>query len=141
MPTLYRSDQARIQVSVAGVQLDNLSWDKMDGGDNVAPSTSHLPGGMQPQVELGGFPRRSTMTVERAWSDMLIGAYKQLDNGSGRLRATVTYTVLDANANPVPSSTLTYTGVLLETRRPGYDSSSNSAAMLQLTIGLDGPIN
>jgi len=140
MPTLYRSDQARIQVQVAGVQLDNVSWDKLDGGDNVAPSTQHLPGGMQPAIEMGGIARRNQMTVERAWSDLLIGAYRALDNGSGRLRTTVTYTVLDANANPVAGSTLTYTGVVLETRRPGYDSSSSSPAMLVLTIGLDGPI-
>jgi len=140
MPTYYRSDQGRIQVSVTGVPLDNVSWDVMQGGDNVAPSTNYLPGGMQPPVELGGMPRRNPMTVERLWSDALIQVYKQLDSGAGRLATTASYTVLDASGNPVPGSTITYTGVLLEAARPDYDSSSNSEAKLRLTIGLNGPI-
>lgn len=137
----YRTDQSRIQVSVAGITLDSVSWDKLDGGDNVAPSTQHLPGGMQPPVELGGVPKRNPLTIERAWSDTLIAAYKALDNGAGKLPVTASYTVLDANGNPVPGATITYTGVLLETARPGYDSSSNSEAMLKLTVGLNGPVS
>jgi len=141
MPTYYRSDQARIQVRVTGIALDNVSWDVMQGGDNVAPSTNYPPGGMQPSVELGGTPRRNPLTVERIWSDTLVAAYKALDSGAGRLAATATYTVLDANGNPVPNSSITYTGVLLETARPDYDSTSSNEAKLRLTIGLNGPIN
>jgi hypothetical protein len=140
MPQYFRTDQARIQVSIAGVSLDNVSWDKMEGGDNVAPSTNYPPGGMQPSVELGGVPKRNPVTVERIWSDTLIAAYKAMDNGAGKLPVTASYTVLDRNGNPVPGSTISYTGVLLETARPNYDSSSSSEAMLKITVGLNGPI-
>jgi hypothetical protein len=140
MPTYFRTDQARIQVAVVGVTLDSVSWDKMEGGDNEAPSTPKLLGGMANQIEMGGLPKRSVLTVERTWSDTLIAVYKALDNGSGQLRATASYTVLDASGNPVSGSTISYTGVLLKTERPNYDSESNAPAMLKLTLGLNGPI-
>lgn len=141
MPQYFRTDQARIQVNVTGVPLDNVSWDVMQGGDNVAPSTNYPPGGMQPSVELGGIPKRNPLTVERIWSDTLISAYKALDAGAGKLPVTASYTVLDHNGTPVAGSTITYTGVLLEAARPDYDSSSSGEAKLKLTIGLNGPIN
>jgi len=141
MPTYYRTDMARIQVSVQGITLDNVSWDVMQGGDNVAPSTNYPPGGMQPSVELGGVPKRNQMTVERIWSDTLIAAYKAMDAGAGRLPTTISYTVLDGHGNPVPGSTISYTGILLEAARPDYDSSSSAEAKLKITVGLNGPIN
>lgn len=140
IPTYYRSDQGRIQVQVAGVALDNTSWDTMAGGDNAATTSPYMPGGMQPVIELGGVPVRSDLTITRIWSDTLINVYKQLDNGVGNLTVTASYTVLDANKNPVANSTITYTGVLKSVARPDYDSSTTTAAKLTLTVGLNGPI-
>jgi hypothetical protein len=95
---------------------------------------------MLPAVELGGLPKRSNLMVERAWTDALILAYKALDNGAGKLNGTIIYTVLDKNRVPIDGSTMTYTGVLLECKRPGYDSQSANVAMLQLTFGLNASL-
>jgi hypothetical protein len=141
MATLYRSDQSRIQVQVAGVQMDSVSWDVMDGGDITAESVNYLPGGMAPAVELGGIPKRGDLTVARIWSDAMIAVYKALDDVSGRAACTVTYVVLDANGNTVPNATFTYTGVLKSVNRPNYDSSTSSEAKIQLVIGCNRSIN
>ena len=133
-PVFYRSDQAAIHVTVAGVPLDNVVWDTMEGGDNVAEDVAYLPGGMAPQINLGGLPKRGDITVTRIWSDALVRVYKQLDQASGQAGVTVTYTVLDASGQSTGSS-VTYTGVLKSVTRPNYDSNTSSEAKLQLVIG------
>jgi hypothetical protein len=127
-------------VAVTGVTLDTISWDKLEGGDPTAETSNYLPGGMEPSIELGGLPKRSDLVVHRIWSDTLVAVYKQLDNGVGRLPGAVTYTVLDANRNPLPGSTISYTGILKAVARPGYDSSTSTEALLSLTFGLNGSI-
>lgn len=134
MPTYLRSDSARVQVTVSGVTLPSDSWSKMEGGDNVAETTQLNPGGMAPAVALGGLPKRSDMTVERPWSDALIGAFKALDQATGAATVTATYTNLDANKNPIPGSGVTYTGVLKQVTRPNYDASSSTAATLAIVF-------
>lgn len=136
MATYYRTDNARIQVSVTGIVLDSVSWDMMDGGEIVAETTNYNPGGMEPAVELGGLSKRSDMTVERIWSDALIAVYKQLDNACGETAGSIGYTVL-AKGVTVPGSAVTYTGVLKGVARPGYNSSSSAEAKLVLTFGLN----
>lgn len=140
MPTYYRTDQSAVYVSVAGVALDNASWSVIEGGDNVATSVQIRPGGMSPQVELGGMSQRSTLTVKRPWSDSMFAVYKQLDNGAGKLSVTLVYQLLDANGNAVPNATISYTGILLSAARPNYDSESNTKADLVITVGPHGPI-
>lgn len=131
---------AAIHVTVEGVTIDNLSWDTMEGGDNSSDGTNYLPGGMAPSVELGGLPKRSDLTISRIWSDVLIGAFKALDNGCGKARVAASYTVLDANGNVVPDATITYTGILKGVARPNYESNSSAEAKLTLTVGLNGSI-
>lgn len=140
MPVFFRSDQAAIHVSVAGVPLDNVVWDTFEGGDNAAEDVSYLPGGMAPQINLGGLPKRSDIKVTRIWSDALVRAYKQLDQAVGRSTATVTYTVLDA-AGASTGEQVTYTGVLKMVTRPNYESNTSKEAMLELTIGANEVIS
>jgi hypothetical protein len=140
VPRLFRTDQAVIHVTVSGVTIDDLSWDVLDGGDNTAQSVNYNPGGMAPSVAMGGIPKRSPVKVSRVWSDTLISAYKALDNGTGHLAVTVSYTNLDANGNGVVGSTITYTGILDAVARPGYDSGTASEAKLELTVDCNGAI-
>ena len=144
MPTYYRTDQSRIQVSYPNnpeIKLDTKSWDIMSGGDNKASSVNYLPGGMESPVALGGPAKRQQMTVQRLWSDTLIGAFKAMDNATGRAPVNLTYTVLDKNGQPVAGSTVTDTGVLDTVSRPDYDSDSGgSPARLQIIVDLNGAI-
>lgn len=140
MPTYIASNQAAVFVTVAGVTIDSKSWSKMDGGDNSADANPMFPGGADPQVEMGGRPKRSPLVITRPWSDVLFAAYKALDNAVNA-DVTAVYQVLDGNFNAVPGETITYTGKLLATKRPGYDSEDSKAAMLEITVGTNGPIS
>ena len=137
----YRSDQAAPHCTVAGVQIDNLLWDSMEGGDATAETVQYPPGGMAPTVDLGGIAKRSDLVITREWSDTLIGIYKQLDAGTGKARVTASYSNLDANGVIVPGSTITYTGTLKGVMRPNYQAGTAELAKLQLTIGMDVPIS
>lgn len=139
MATYYRSDQAAIHLTVNGVSLDTTSWDSMEGGDNVAEETEHFPGGMRPQVPLGGQPKRSPLTVERKWSDVLIGIYKQLDE-SVNAEATASYVQLDLTG-AATGEVITYTGLLSSTTRPNYKAGTSEDAMLKVTLSLNGEIS
>ena len=135
MPS-YRSDMFQLQVSVAGVNIDTISWDSVEGGELQSDDTSFNPGGMQPQIALGGKRSRSAMTVKRIWSDALLGSYVALDNVAGNAPVTISVQTLSASKQPV-GSPLVYTGILQTCTRPGFDSSSSSVVYLQLVVGMN----
>jgi hypothetical protein len=136
---IYRSDQASIGVTVAGITLDNLSWDVLEGGENTVEGLAVLPGGMAPQRALGGIPKRSPVTVKRLWSEALITQYKLLDSVAGQASVKISYTVLGTNRTPafVPIS---YTGTLGTVSRPNYDAMKAEAAYLTIMVELEGEL-
>lgn len=138
--TYFRSDQAVIHVTVAGVNLDSESWDVMEAGDIKADSLAVFPGGMAPQVELGGLPKRGELTVSRLWSDILIAQFKALDAVAGFAAVTASYAVLKPNRETTSNPPITYRGVLLSVERPNYKSSTAEEALLKLTVGLHGQL-
>jgi hypothetical protein len=140
MPVYYRTDMAEIHVELTGIPLDKESWDMMEGGDPVAPETPHFPGGMQPQVELGGLPKWTPIVVERGWAESLALVYKTIANTAGSTPATVSYIQLGANKQPTGVID-TYTGVLLAAERPKYKATESTEAFLKLTIGVNGQVN
>jgi hypothetical protein len=140
MATVYRANQAAIHLSVDGVALDNVVWDKFEGGDKQAGSTAYAPGGMLPVIELGDTPKRSPITLNRGWSDALIRAYKGLDASTGRKSAKVSVTTLNGDGVPT-GETVTYSGIVGAVTRPGYDSEGgNAVAMLQVVINPDSEL-
>jgi hypothetical protein len=140
MPTYIRSDQAEIHVSPSVIALDKESWDMMEGGDPVATETPIFPGGMEPQVELGGLPKWTPLTIERAWSETLAGVYKALANAAGSEPITASYIILGVNKIPT-GQVYTYTGVLLSCERPKYKASESVEAMLKITVGINGQVS
>ncbi len=136
----YRSDQARIDVTVTGAaNLDKLPWDMMEGGDPVAEEVQVFPGGMQPHVSVGGLAKWSPVVVERAWSEVLAIAYAELANGVGQAPATVAYTLLGSGKLPVGPS-WTYVGVLIGAERPKYKATESVEAFLKLTVAINGAV-
>lgn len=142
MATYFRSDQASIGVTVSGIILDNLSWDVLEGGEQSVDGVTVLPGGMAPQVPLGGIPKRATATVKRLWAESLVVQYKALDEVAGNAAVTVTYQVLGTNKAPARGiAPITYTGVLANVMRPNYDAMKSEAAYLEITVDLAGALN
>ncbi len=134
MCPLYRSDMGHISVSVAGVGLDNQSWDFFEGGDHEIESQKYNPGGMQPQVALGGKGTRSDITIRRAYSDSLVGIYKTLDAVAGQAAVTCSFQTLAADKKTPVGDPIVYTGILGNVTRPNYDSMTSTAQQLQILI-------
>ena len=139
MPTYIRTDQASIGVSVQGVTLPTESWALMEGGDNVSEEATAFPGGMKPQLALGGYPKRGPLTISIPWADNLIGLYKALDARVGISKVTASYQPLNANKEPL-GAPITYTGVLTSAVRPNYKAGTSEEAHLQITVATDGEV-
>lgn len=131
----------RITLAVDGIALDSVSWDVMDGGDIAPTMEKYNPGGMAPEVALGGLRKRTDITLHRVWSDFLIASYIALDNASGIAGARVAYTPMRADRRTPAGSPVVYTGVLGQVMRPNYDSKSAAPAMLQVTVSVNEAIS
>lgn len=134
---IYTSNQWRIQVSVAGVGLDSVSWDKASGGEIVADNQTYNPGNMAPQVTVGGLRKRGDLTVERVWSDALIGKFVALDAAAGVANATVKLTPIKADRKTAASPPITYTGVVKQVTRPQSDSSASTLETLAVIVSVN----
>ncbi len=139
MPRYLRSDQTIVHVSIPGVPLDNESWDVMDGGDNDVQALKVYPGGSKPGVSLGGIPKRAPVTVERLWSDTMIGLFKQIDSVAGSASMTVTYANRNADGS-VGSIIDTYTGTVGTVSRPKYKSGTSEEVFLKVMLDCDDPL-
>jgi hypothetical protein len=131
---IYRSDEGLIQVSVAGVPLDNIAWDTMEGGELSASSNYYHPGNQGPGLELGGLRVPSALTVMRGWSDTLYGLYVALYNAAGFTTGSVSYVPRSKGGATLKPTT--YQGVLLTVTRPNYSASTDDATYLSLVFGL-----
>lgn len=136
---IFRSDQVAIHVTVEGVALDNESWDVFEGGEVKVDNLAVFPGGMLPQRALGGIPKWEPVTIDRLWSDTLIGLYKELANKAGNTGMEASYTVLEPNGVATPQ-VFSYKGVLLDVTRPNYKAGTSEEAMLKLTMGLNAGV-
>ena len=139
--TIYRKSQWLIQLSVDGVtSLDSESWDKAQGGDINPTMAKHSPGGMAPNVAIGGRRERTDITLERAWDDNLIVAAIDLDNASGFTPVTVSLTPL-RKQNQTAGKPIIRKGVLGPVTWPEADSESSDAAMLTVVCSLNEGIS
>lgn len=128
-----RDDRWKISVSVDGVNLPD-SFDTFAGGDTDATETKYRPGGMDPEVSLGGAVSVANIVVTRNYAlgrdDVWMPT---LRNAAGVKPASVTLFPLDADRN-VHGSGETFTGILQRVRGPQADSNSQNAAMIELEI-------
>lgn len=136
---LIRSDQALIRVEIEGVSIDKLAWSSFEGAEGTVEGEPVMPGGMEPQVAVGGVRKLSPVTVERDWSEALAAIYKQLFAVMGSAGAKPSYQPLGRNKVPV-GEPFSYTGILTGVSRPNYKGASSEGAMLKLVIQLNGEI-
>ncbi len=136
MPYL-RQDQATISVPTLPVALPYVkSWATLEGGDLESEDTKTRPGGMVPQVNLGGPTTRTDATVTRPYTAELHPHIVDLENVGGQGAMSITYNILGANAQTI-GTPVTLTGILKNVTRPNWDSNATGTAMLSLVMGCD----
>lgn len=126
-------------VTVDGVPLG--VWDTLEGGEVDSEETRYRPGGMAPQVSLGGTATVGALTLGRLLSrgrdwDLL----RRLMNRAGKARATVHRQPLDSDGNPW-GRPMVYRGVLKTVTPPDTDSDSDDPALWQIVITPEGTVS
>lgn len=142
MATLLRQDQATISVPVLPAFLPPVtSWAMLEGGDLESEDTKTRPGGMLPQINLGGPTTRNDATVSRPYSLQLHPYLVPLEKFAGFGRMHITYTVLTPNLTTgkitSPGQTVTLRGILKNVVRPNWDANNAATAMFSIVMGCD----
>jgi hypothetical protein len=129
-----RNDQFKVTVSITGVTMDTDPWDTTTGGDTDSTETKYRPGGMAPEVSLGGSVSVANLVLTRNFmagrDDTLIA---DLRSAAGKKPASVTIQPLDGDGNPFGTGE-TFKGILQRVRGPQPDSMSQDAAMIEMEI-------
>jgi hypothetical protein len=134
-----RQDQFKIHLSIEGV--DYGEWDKCTGGESQANEIKYRPGGMQPEISLGGTVSVSDIIVERLYDISRDGAnLNKFLAGNGRALCSVSRQPLDLNGHAVGTA-IVWTGILKNVKLPDADGENNAAALVSLTISPNGVIS
>lgn len=137
MAKFYRSDQHSIGVQIAGITIDNESWDAFEDGDAEVENLKIAPGGMANYIDLGGIPKPGNIMVARLWSDVMIRAYKEIYNAAGQAAVTVTCSVLEANKSAM-GVVFTQNGTLGTVKKQNYKAGTAEEAYVTITVGPTG---
>lgn len=133
---MSRQDQFNVTVSVKrGNETRDLgTFDSFDGGEVDSEETKYYPGGMAPQISLGGRRSVGNVTVGRLYDlardHPLMG---WLIAGVGKADVTVTKDSLTVDEESV-GDPLVYTGKLKAVTPPGHDSESSDAGTWELEV-------
>ena len=127
------------------VTIDGVSfgvWDTLQGGDPEASETKYKPGGMQPEVSLGGSSQVNNLTLGKL---LVKGEYTSqlralMTSGRmGKAVAGVSRQPLDEDGNPF-GDPLSYTGKLMHVLPGDTDSNAQGAQVWQIVVSTDGSI-
>lgn len=135
---MAREDQYRVTVAIDNVDLG--VFDKLSGGEIDSEETKYKPGGMAPQVSLGGSVSVNNVTVSRLYDlqrDHQI--LPMLISKVGKGSVTVTKQPLDPDGNVYGKPTV-YTGRLKQVTPPDHDSTGSGAAMVELEVSTVGTV-
>lgn len=138
MPLPTREDTWLLNVSVDGRDLG--VWDTFSGGEGDSEETKYSPGGMQPEISLGGRKTVGNVTVGRyldAQRDWAL--VKWLYSRAGAARGVVGVTPLSASGARA-GDPLTYGGTLKTVTMPDLDSTGTDAVNLELEFTCDGSV-
>lgn len=131
-----RADTWRTTVSLNG---ENMGvWDKKTGGAIDSDETKYNPGGMAPQVSLGGKKTVENVTLSRLYRLMRDhNKVQKWINNVGKGAVVVTQQPMDVDGNPF-GKPIVYRGTLKRVTPPEVDSESNTAAMIEIEITTEG---
>ncbi len=135
----FREDQAEIHAGVDTVPTmpATQSWASLEGGDIEAENVKTRPGGMQPQLDLGGPSTRADVTVKRLLDDTTETFIVDLENAVGKSTGWVSYQLLDADGGKIAGSQIKMTGVLKQVQKGNWDANASNAQFLGLVFSLD----
>lgn len=129
---MSRLDQYNVTVSLDGTPLG--TFDKMTGGEIDSEETKYKPGGMVPQVSLGGSVTVNNVIVTRLYRlDRDKSFEPQLKAAVGKGLVKVTKQSLDVNGSPF-GTPLVYSGTLKQLTFPEADSTSSAAALVAMEV-------
>lgn len=135
-----RNDRFLCTVAVDGIGPLPDPFDSFAGGDTDSDESKYRPGGMAPEVSLGGAKSTANITIGRNYAlgrdDVLL---PRLRSVAGRAGASVTLQPLDADRNAFGTPE-TFKGILQRVQGPQHDSTSTDAAMLELEINPGGTV-
>lgn len=130
---MSRENQYSVSVSLDGVPIPD-SWDKLEGGGKDSEETKYKPGGMAPEVSLGGSTTIENLTVSRLYRLARDhGLIKTFFNRAGKGQIVITKQPLDIDGN-VFGAPLVYNGTLKTVTPPDFDSESDDASLWSIEV-------
>ena len=132
-----RQDQWSNTVTINGRPLG--VWDTLDGGESDSEETKYKPGGMQPEISLGGSRSIGNLTLARLLGRQDWDFMRAAMNNTGTWKATVSRQPLDGDGNPW-GRPLTYRGTLKSVMPGGSDSNSSDAQTWEIVISTEGSV-
>lgn len=133
-----RIDQYEITLYVGGRLIG--VFDDFTGGAITAKETKHRPGGMGPEVSLGGQPSIGNISVMRGFDRERDNDIRRfLQNGVGKERSVVIKQPLDRDGNPFGRAD-TYGGVLNGFTPADVKADGNDADTYTIEVSTDGQI-
>lgn len=121
-----------VTVTVGGVNLG--TFDSLTGGDALAPSTKHRPGGMGPEKSYATLASYSTVTVSRVYErERDHELIRSLTGKAGVEKASVSEQPLGEDGKAWGKPTV-YAGRFLGVKRGDTDSTSGDPRMFELDI-------
>lgn len=107
-------------------------FDTFNGGDAIATSTKHRPGGMGEEKDYASLPSYSDITVSRVYErERDHELLRSLTRKAGRVPWSITEQPLDASGNAWGAPTV-YSGRFLGVKRGDVDSTSGEPRMCEL---------
>lgn len=129
---MSREDQFSVSVVVGGRSLG--VFDTKEGGEVDSEELKYRPGGMAPQLSLGGFQNVGNVTVGRLFDlSRDLPDVPFLSHRAGKADMTVVVQHLDVDGNPF-GKPYTYLGKFKQYTLPDHNSESSDAAMLELEM-------
>lgn len=132
-------NQYRVHLTLDGE--DYGVFDKKEGGEVDSEESKYRPGGMAPQISLGGQTEVGNLTLSRLYErDRDHARVHALMGRVGKGSVVVTVQPLDEDANPWEDP-LVYNGTLKRVQPPDVDSMSSDPAMLEIEITPAGTVS
>lgn len=115
-------------------------FDTFDGGEADSEETKYKPGGMEPEITLGGSRTFGNVTLSRLYvHERDHDLCKTLMNIAGAMGVTIKRQPLDKEANAF-GTPHTYKGTLKAVTPPGTDSESSDAAKMEIECTVVGAV-
>lgn len=135
---MAREDQFKVTLSIDGTDFG--VWDKMTGGEKDSDESKYKPGGMAPEVSLGGSSTVNNITLSRLYElprdhPLLPTLFAKVGKGI----AVISKQPLDIEGAVFGKPTV-YNAVLKQVTPPDHDSMSSDAAMIELEFSPSGVI-